>query len=140
MPWAIAFLASTSATVYERVAKVMMLPNIRYVQKKSAELIPCSCDKGCSMHLSTIKSMQEQYGPDIGVISLDSANAKAGYQHDHISNTFKGGCKSHKLAHLTQMFHGVAESVKKVNENLPSFEGDEEAQNAQSKKSVSHTL
>ena len=65
---------------------------------------------------------------------------KAGYQHDHVSNTFKGGCESHKLAHLTQMFHGVAESVKKVNENLPSFEGDEEAQNAQSKKSVSHTL
>ena len=134
MSWAIGFLASTSATVYQKVAQVMMLPNIRYVQQKSAELVSRSSDKAVSLHRKTMQRMKEQYGSGIGVLSLDSANANPGFKHDVVSNTLKGGCESHKLSQLAQMFHGIAESVENANKDLPSFE-EEDAQNAQQSKS-----
>jgi hypothetical protein len=37
--WAIAFLACTSARTYNEVAKIMMLPNISTVYRKTAELV-----------------------------------------------------------------------------------------------------
>jgi hypothetical protein len=37
--WAIAFLACTSSRVYGEVAKIMMLPNISHVYRKTAKLI-----------------------------------------------------------------------------------------------------
>ena len=39
MNWAIAFLACTSASIYKEVAKIMMLPNISTVYRKTTELI-----------------------------------------------------------------------------------------------------
>jgi hypothetical protein len=39
MNWAIALLARTSSGTYNKVAKIMMLPNIRTIYRKTAELI-----------------------------------------------------------------------------------------------------
>jgi hypothetical protein len=39
MNWAVAFLSCTSASTYNKVAKIMMLPNISTVYRKMAEMI-----------------------------------------------------------------------------------------------------
>jgi hypothetical protein len=44
MNLAIAFLARTSASIYNEVAKIMMLPNISTVYRKMAELITTKND------------------------------------------------------------------------------------------------
>jgi hypothetical protein len=57
MNWAITFLACTSASTYNEVAKIMMLPNISTVYQKTAELITAKNDKAYCMHMNTICSM-----------------------------------------------------------------------------------
>ncbi len=52
--WAIAFLACTSASVYSNVAKVMMLPHISHIYKKTAELVSTEKDKAYGLHMTTI--------------------------------------------------------------------------------------
>jgi hypothetical protein len=43
--WAIAFLTRTSASVYNNVANVMMLPHIIHIYKKTLELVSMENDK-----------------------------------------------------------------------------------------------
>lgn len=59
MNWAIAFLARTSASTYNEVAKIMMLPNISTVYRKMAELITTKNDKAYCMHMNTIHSISD---------------------------------------------------------------------------------
>ncbi len=54
MNWAIAFLARTSASTYNEVAKIMMLPHIRTIYRKMAELIMAKTDKAYCLHINTI--------------------------------------------------------------------------------------
>jgi hypothetical protein len=58
--WAIAFLARTSSRVYEEVAKIMMLPHISHVYRKTAKLISTLSDKAFGLHLNTIRSISER--------------------------------------------------------------------------------
>jgi hypothetical protein len=44
MNWAMTFLACTSASTYNKVAKVMMLPHSSTVNQKTAELITIKND------------------------------------------------------------------------------------------------
>jgi hypothetical protein len=55
MNWAVvAFLSCTSASTYNKVAKIMMLPNISTVYQKTAEMITTKNDKVYCMHMNTI--------------------------------------------------------------------------------------
>ena len=60
MNWAIAFLARTYASTYNEVAKIMMLPNIFTVYRKTAELITTKNDKACCMHMNTVCSISDR--------------------------------------------------------------------------------
>mmetsp|Transcript_453 Transcript_453/g.1017 ORF Transcript_453/g.1017 Transcript_453/m.1017 type:complete len:114 (-) Transcript_453:211-552(-) len=59
LDWAIAFLARTSTSVHKEVAKVMMLPDIHYVQRKIAELVFRNGEKALSMCIATMRLMRE---------------------------------------------------------------------------------
>ena len=60
MNWAIAFLAQTSVRVYAEVAKIMMLPHISHVYRKTAELVSTQNDKAFGLHINTIRSIHER--------------------------------------------------------------------------------
>jgi hypothetical protein len=47
-----------------------------------------------------------------GAFAQDSANINSGIEHDYVSNTLKGGDKSHCIATLSQMFNAMAQKVK----------------------------
>jgi hypothetical protein len=96
--WAIAFLTQTSSGVYKDVAKVMMLPHIIHIYRKTAELVLMENDKAYGLHLTTIQSLSDcaccekwTSHQRIGVIAQDSLNKKAGIEHDYRSNKLKGG-------------------------------------------------
>lgn len=48
-----------------------------------------------------------------GCIAQDSANIKAGMEHDHVANKFVGGDESYKFGTFSRMFHSMAQEVKK---------------------------
>jgi hypothetical protein len=60
MNWAIAFLPCTSASTYNKVAKIMMLPNISTVYQKMAEMITTKSDKAYYTHMNTICSISDR--------------------------------------------------------------------------------
>jgi len=116
MNWAIAFLARTSASTYNEVAKIMMLPNISTVYRKTAELITTKNDKAYCMHMNTIRSISDRAHREnwtsnqrIGAIAQDSANINSGIEHDYVTNTLKGGDESHSIATLSRMFSALAQ-------------------------------
>ena len=124
MHWAIAFLARTSASTYNEVAKIMMLPNISTVYRKTAELITTKNDKAYCMHMNTIRSISDRAHREnwtsnqrIGAIAQDSANINSGIEHDYVTNTLKGGDESHSIATLSRMFPVLAKKVKDAERN-----------------------
>jgi hypothetical protein len=89
MNWAIAFLTCTSASTYNEVAKIMMLPNISTVYRKMTELITTKNDKTYCMHMNNICSISDRVHCEnwtshqrIGAIAQDSANINSGIEHD----------------------------------------------------------
>jgi hypothetical protein len=60
MNWAIAFLARTSSGTYNEVAKIFMLPHIRTVYQKTAEIITTKNDKAYCLHMNTIQSISDR--------------------------------------------------------------------------------
>ena len=116
MNWAIAFLAHTSSSTYNEVAKITMLSNISTVYRKTAELITSKKDKAYCMHMNTIRSISDRARLEnwtshqrIGVIAQDSANINSGIEHDYVSNILKGGDESHSVATLSRMFQALAQ-------------------------------
>lgn len=131
LDWAVAFLAKTSVSVYKEVAKVMLLPDIRLVQRRTAKLVSSSVDKALSMMINNLKRMKERADKEDwtenqrkGCVGFDSANINSGIQHDYVSNTLVGGDESHSLTSLSKMFHSMAEKVKKAGAELSSTEED----------------
>jgi hypothetical protein len=119
MTWAIALLARTSSGTYNEVAKLMMLPHIRTVYRKTSELITTKKDKAYCLHMHTIQSIGERASQEgwtshqrIGAIAQDSANINSGIEHDYVSNTLKGGDESHSVASLSGMFRALAQKMK----------------------------
>jgi hypothetical protein len=119
MNWVMAFLALTSASTYNKVAKIMMLPNISIVYRKMAELITTKNDKAYCMHMNTIRSISDRARREnwtshqwIGAIAQDSANINSGFEHYYLTNTLKGGNKSHSVATFSRMFLVLAQKVK----------------------------
>ena len=97
LQWAIAFLARTSASVYEEVRRVIKLPAISYVYRKTAEMVSTMADKAYAINIDTIRCIGERAKRDkwtkhqrTGVLAQDSANVNAGIQHDYVSNTLVG--------------------------------------------------
>ena len=138
--WAIAFLAKTSASVYKEVAKVMKLPHISYIYKKTAEMISTIGDKGYAINIATIRTMgeraeQEKWTPHqrTGVLGQDSCNLNAGIEHDYVTNTLVGGDESHRLGDLSHMFQVLAQQVRDAQEE--DVDNDEDGG---PKKRVSH--
>jgi hypothetical protein len=130
--WSMAFLAKTSASVYNEVAKVMMLPNISYVYKKTAEAISTKKDKAGALHMNTIHSIGERATKEkwtslqrTGVIAQDSANIKSGIEHDYTSNKFVGGDETHSVVTLSRMFQALAQEVQAEKNNV--LDDDEDA-------------
>jgi hypothetical protein len=124
MNWAIAFLARTSSSVYQDVAKVMMLPHISHVHRKTAEMVSTDNDKACGLHLNTIRSIAERAKREnwtnhqrIGIIAQDSANIKSGIAHDYKLNRLKGGDESFGISNLSKMFQALAQEVKDAESN-----------------------
>ena len=62
MTWAITLRARTSSGTYNNneVAKLMMLPHIRTVYKKTAELITTKNNKTYCLHMHKIRSIGER--------------------------------------------------------------------------------
>jgi hypothetical protein len=119
MNWAIAFLERTSASTYNEVAKIMMLPHIRTIYRKTAELFKTKNDKAYYLHMNTIQSIskcahQESWMSHqrIGAIAQDSANINSGIEHNYVSNTLKGGDESCSIATLSGMFCALAQKAK----------------------------
>ncbi len=102
MDWAIAFLARASSSIYQDVAKVMMLPDISHVYRQTAKLISTEKNKAKNgLHMNTIWSIGNCaqlehwiHHQRTGVIARDLANINAGIEHDYITNTLKGGDKT----------------------------------------------
>ncbi len=119
MNWAMAFLSRTSRRTYNEVAKIMMLPCIGTVYRKTAEIISTKNDKAYCLHMNTIRSISDRADREswtchqrIGVIAQDSAHINAGIEHDYVTNTLKGGDESHSVATLSRMFQSLAQRVK----------------------------
>ena len=55
--WCIAFLAQTF--VYKEVCRVLKLPSISYVYRKTAEMISTMDDKAYAINIDTIREMGE---------------------------------------------------------------------------------
>ena len=132
MNWAIAFLARTSSSVYKDVQNVMMLPDISYVYRKTAEMVSTNNDKAWGLHLHTIRSIAERAKREnwtnhqrIGVIAQDSANIKSGIEHDYKSNKLKGGDETFGIANLSKMFQALAQEVKDAESNEEDSDKDE---------------
>ncbi|KAL7527593.1 hypothetical protein ACHAXR_005041, partial [Thalassiosira sp. AJA248-18] len=111
--------AKTSTAVYKEVAKVMLLPDISYVYRKTNELISKSHGKAYSIHMGALQGLKERADKEgwschqrIGCLGQDSANVKKDIEHDHVSNKFVGCDESHKLGTLSKMFHSMAQNVK----------------------------
>lgn len=148
MSWAIAFLARTSQPVYREVAKIMLLPDIRHVQRESAKLVSRAADKAQFMCIATMRTMKQRAAEEkwsenarTGCISFDSANINAGIDHDLVTNSLVGGDESHGLASLSRMFHAMAAKVKKASEEeneslLAEQAQSEEAESEKKKVSV----
>ena len=119
MTWAITLLAHTSSGTYNEVAKLMMLPHIRTIYRKTAELITTKNDKAYCLHMHTIQSIGERAHQEgwtshqrIGAIAQDSANINSGIEHDYVSNMLKGGDESHRVASLSGMCCALAQKMK----------------------------
>ncbi len=119
MSWAIAFLARTSVRVCGEVAKIIMLPHISHVYRKTAKLVSMQIDKAFGLHINTIRSIHERAHREkwmqhqsIGMVVKDSANIDAAIKHDYVSNMIKGGDQTHCLATLLQMFQTMAQKVR----------------------------
>jgi hypothetical protein len=131
MNWAMAFLACTSSSTYNEVSKIMMLPHIGTIYRKTAELISTKNDKAYCLHMNTIWSISDHADREgwtshqrISVIAQDSANINSGIEHDYVTNTLKGVDESHSVATLLRMILALAQRVKDVqcNENVLDVE------------------
>ena len=119
MTWVIALLARTSSGTYNKIAKLMMLPHIRTIYRKTAELITTKKDKAYCLHMHTIQSIGERAHQEgwtshqrIGAIAQDSTNINSGIEHDYVSNMLMGGNESHSVASLSGMFCALAQNMK----------------------------
>ncbi len=120
--WAIAFLARTSASVYNEVRKVMKLPHISYVYKKTAEMVSTMDDKAYAINFDTVREMKARAEREkwtehqrTGALAQDSMNISPTIEHDYVSNKLEGGDESHKLGDLTHMFQLLANQAKEAN-------------------------
>jgi hypothetical protein len=127
---AIGFLAGTSGRVYGEVAKIMMLPHISHVYRKTAKLISTRRDKAFGLHVNTIRSISERarreqwtHHQRIGALAQDSANLNATIKHDYVSNMLKGGNQTYCLATLSQMYQTMARKVRDAQELENENEG-----------------
>jgi hypothetical protein len=93
--WAMAFLACTSASTYNEVANVMILPHISTIYQKTAELISTKNDKANCLHMNTIcrsisdRACCENWTSDqqIGAIAQDSAKINSEIKHDYVASS-----------------------------------------------------
>lgn len=135
--WSIAFLAKTSSAIYKEVAKIMLLPDISMVYRKTKELVSRSSDKAYCLHLATIRTLSERVKMGkwtkhqrTGCLANDSANINAGLEHDHVSNTFVGQDESHRIGTLSNLFHSMAQKVKDQTPRVRPEESTEKPQNS----------
>jgi hypothetical protein len=117
--WAMAFLACTSSSTYNKVAKIMCLPHVSTVFRKTAKLITTKKDKAYCLHVNTVQSISDRAHQEgwtshqrVGAIAQDLANIDLGIEHNHIKNMLKGGDKSHSVATLLRMFKALGQKVK----------------------------
>ncbi|KAL9182387.1 hypothetical protein ACHAXT_013039 [Thalassiosira profunda] len=129
--WAIAFLARTSASVYNEVAKVMQLPHISYIYRKTAELVSTMGDKAYAVNMDTIRTIGARATKEgwtdhqrRGCLGQDSASLHTIIEHDYVSNTLVGGDESHRLGGLTHMFQLLAQEVRDAQEEEAESDGE----------------
>jgi len=123
--WAIAFLARTSASTYKEVARVMKLPNISYIYRKTAEMVSTMGDKAYFINSDTIRTLGARAKKEnwtehqrTGALSVDSCNVTPQYEHDYVSNGLVGGDETHRLGSLTHMFQLLAQQVRDADEEV----------------------
>ena len=117
--WCIAFLARTSASVYEEVRRVMKLPSISYVYRKTAEMISTMTDKAYAINIDTIHEMGERANREgwsaaqrTGMLAQDSANISPGVEFDYMRRRIVGGDETHRIGSLTLLFQSMAQQVR----------------------------
>jgi len=123
--WAIAFLARTSASTYNEVRRVMKLPHISYIYRKTAEMVSTMGDKAYFINFDTCRGIGGRADKEKwtahqrwGAISVDSCNVTPQYEHDYVSNGLVGGDESHRLGGLTHMFQLLAQKVRDANKEV----------------------
>ena len=87
MSWSMELLARTSVNTYDEVHKVMRLPHISYVYKKSGEIIASAHQRAFSLSIQKLQSMRlraknEDWSDNakLTVTALDSAGINKGVQ------------------------------------------------------------
>ena len=117
--WCIAFLARTSASVYEEVRRVMKLPSVSYVYRKTAEMISTMADKAYAINIDTVREMGERADREgwsaaqrTGMLAQDSANISPGVEHDYVRRRIVGGDESHRIGSLTLLYQSMAQQVR----------------------------
>ena len=126
MSWSMTLLARTSANNFQEVRKVLRLPHISYVYKKSDEVISSANQRAFSLCTQTCQTvMRRADGEDwkanarFVVTALDSAGVSSGVQWDYKLKKMVGQCEGHKFSPLTNKFNMMADKLKaaKVAEN-----------------------
>ena len=117
--WCIVFLTRTCANVYEEVRRVMKLPFISYVYRKTAEMISTMADKTYAINIVTIREMGKRADREgrsaaqcTGMLAQDSANISPGVEFDCVRRRIVRGDETHRIGRLTLLFRSMAQQVR----------------------------
>ena len=131
---AIAILASTSHSVYDRLQKVFKLPDRSYVCRLSAKKVTTKGTKLRNIHTNTLSTMNEffkgkkmnrKHPARIGKISMDAVNINSTLEHDKKSNLICGMDQTLSLTTVKQQFSSLVRGSK--SNEAESSEADAEA-------------
>ena len=103
----------------------MVLPAISLVYQKTKELVSCADSLAYLVNLTSIKQVsacaqRETWTPhqQRGCAVNTSANIKADVEHDLVTTKFIGMDESHRIAALSGLFGGMAQTVKDARNSM----------------------
>ena len=119
MSWSMELLARTSVNNLQEARKVMRLPHISYVYKKSNKVISSENQRVFLLCIQTINTVRFRAGNEkwtknarIVVTALVSARVSSGVQWDYKLKKMIGQCKGHKFQPVTNKFNMMADQLK----------------------------
>ena len=119
LSWLMCMLARTLTNNFVEMQKVMKLPALSYVYKKSGEIISTANQRAFSYCPQTVETMslraiREKWDQSacFGFTAIDSAGLSSGVQWDYRLMQMAGQCQAHKFEPLSKKFNMMANSLK----------------------------